>query len=61
VAAPREAVFDLIAEPYLGRSPRALADKLRVLERGSDMALAAHVNPLGGRLGLVAQTVETVR
>jgi hypothetical protein len=60
VAAPRELVFDIIAEPYLGRTPRALADKLRVLERGSDMALAAHFTPLGGRLGLVAQTVETV-
>jgi hypothetical protein len=32
-----------------------------VLERGSDMVLAAHLTPLGGRLGLVAQTVETVR
>lgn len=61
VAAPREAVFDLIAEPYLGRAPRALADKVRVLERGSDMVLAAHFTPLGGRLGLVAQTTETVR
>src|SRR4029453_14048740 len=53
--------FDVIAEPYLGRAPRALADKLWVLERGSDMVLAAHFTPLGGRLGLVAQTVETVR
>ena len=44
-----------------GPAPRALADKLRVLERGSDMVLAAHFTPLGGRLGLVAQTVETVR
>jgi hypothetical protein len=61
LAAPRELVFDLIAEPYLGRAPRALADKLRVLERGGDMVLAAHFTPLGGRLGLVAQTVETVR
>jgi hypothetical protein len=61
VAAPREVVFDLIAEPYLGRAPQALADKIRVLERGSDMVLAAHFTPLGGRLGLVAQTVETVR
>jgi hypothetical protein len=51
VAAPREAVFDLIAEPYLGRTPRALADKVRVLERGSDMVLAAHVTPLGGAAG----------
>ena len=61
MAAPREVVFDVIAEPYLGRTPRALADKLRVLEAGSDMVLAAHFTPLGGRLGLVAQTVETVR
>jgi hypothetical protein len=61
MAAPRELVFDLIAEPYLGRTPRAMADKLRVLEHGGDMALAAHFTPLGGRLGLVAQTVETVR
>jgi hypothetical protein len=61
MAAPPEVVFDVIAEPCLGRAPRALADKLRVLERGSDMVLAAHFTPLGGRLGLVAQTVETVR
>jgi hypothetical protein len=61
MAAPREVVFDVIAEPYLGRAPRALAEKLRVLERGRDMVLAAHFTPLGGRLGLVAQTVETVR
>jgi hypothetical protein len=61
MAAPREVVFDVIAEPYLGRAPRALADKLRVLDRGGDMVLAAHFTSLGGRLGLVAQTVETVR
>src|SRR5215213_8051436 len=61
MAAPREVVFDVIAEPYLGRTPRAQADKLQVLERGGDMVLAAHFTPLGGRLGLVAQTVETVR
>jgi hypothetical protein len=54
MAAPRELVFDVIAEPYLGQTPRALAGKLRVLERGSDMVLAAHFTPLGGRLGLVA-------
>jgi hypothetical protein len=48
MAAPREVVFDVIAEPYLGRAPRALADKLRVLERGHDMVLAAHFTPLGG-------------
>jgi hypothetical protein len=32
-----------------------------VLERGGDMVLAAHFTPLGARLVLVAQTVETVR
>jgi hypothetical protein len=48
VAAPREVVFDVIAEPYLGRAPRALADKLRVLEAGSDMVLAAHSPRSGG-------------
>jgi hypothetical protein len=48
MAAPREVVFDVIAEPYRGRTPRALADRLRVLERGSDMVLAAHFTPLGG-------------
>jgi hypothetical protein len=51
MAAPREVVFDVIAEPYLGRAPRALAEKLRVLERDSDLVLAAHFTPLGGRLG----------
>ena len=61
MAAPPAVVFDVIAEPYLGRVPHALAGKLRVLERGSDMVLATHFTPLGGRLGLVAQTVETVR
>ena len=47
MAAPREVVFDVIAEPYLGRTPRALADKLRVLERGSDMVLRPTSPPAG--------------
>ena len=51
MAAPRELVFDVIAEPYLGRTPRALAAKLRVLEAGSDMVLAAHFTPVGGAAG----------
>jgi hypothetical protein len=59
MAAPRETVFDVIAAPYLGRTPRALEAKLHVLERGSDMVLAAHHTPVG-RLGNVT-TVETVR
>jgi hypothetical protein len=58
IAASRELVFDVIAGPYLGRTPRALEDKLQVWERGSDMVLAAHFTPV--RCG-VATTVETVR
>ena len=59
VAAPPEVVFDVIAAPYLGRTPRALAGKVEVVERGSDMVLAAHYTPI--RPGLVATTLETVR
>jgi hypothetical protein len=58
ISAPREIVFDVIASPYLGRTPRSLEDKLQVWERGSDMVLAAHFTPV--RWG-VATTVETVR
>jgi hypothetical protein len=58
IAAPRETVFDVVAGPYLGRTPRAMQAKLEVLERGSDMVLAAHFNPVGP---LTATTVETVR
>src|SRR5437588_10946207 len=57
IAAPPETVFDVIAAPYLGRTPRAMHDKLDVLERGSDMVLAApfttsgrlHHTPVGTR------------
>ena len=59
IAAPRTLVYDVIASPYLDRTPRAMADKLEVLERGSDMVLAAHHTDLGG--GRRATTVETVR
>jgi hypothetical protein len=59
VEAPRELVFDVIAAPYAQRAPRALREKVEVLERGSDMVLAAHRTPIRGRL--VATTVETVR
>src|SRR5213592_1523212 len=58
IAAPLETVFDVVADPYLGRTPRAVAERLEVLERGSDMALAAHFTPVGR--GLTATTVETV-
>lgn len=59
IAAPPDTVFDVIAGPYLQRAPRAMRAKLEVLERSSDMALAAHFTPLGRRL--TATTVETVR
>jgi hypothetical protein len=59
VEAPRELVFDVSAAPYAERAPRALREKVEVLERGSDMVLAAHRTPIRG--GLVATTVETVR
>ena len=58
IGAPRGTVFDVIAAPYLGRTPKALGEKLRVLERGSDMVLAEHFTQVRG---LVATTVETVR
>jgi hypothetical protein len=58
IAATPETVFDVIAGPYLGRTPRAMQDKLDVWERGSDMALAAHMTPTGR---ITTTTVETVR
>lgn len=58
IAAPPEVVYDVVAAPYLRRTPRAMATKLAVWERGSDMALAAHFTPVGrGR----TTTVEAVR
>lgn len=59
IAAPRETVFDVVAAPYLRRTPRAMRAKVEVLERGSDMVLAAHYTPLADRLTVT--TVETVR
>ncbi|WP_409467413.1 SRPBCC family protein [Streptomyces sp. HC307] len=60
IAAPQELVFNMVARPYLGRTPHAMREKLNVLERGSDLVLAEHYTPVaGGRLRAV--TVETVR
>ena len=58
IAAPRELVFEIVESPYR-RTPRAMAHKLEVLERGADLVLAAHHTPLGS--GLTATTVEAVR
>ncbi|MBD8057162.1 SRPBCC family protein [Rhodococcus ruber] len=59
VAAPREVVYAVLTEPYLGRQTRAVAEKVRILDRGTDMVLADHLTPLPG--GLRARTTETVR
>jgi hypothetical protein len=59
IFADRETVFDVIASPYLGQTPRALSGEIEVLERSSDMVLAAHRTRVAG--GLVTTTVETVR
>src|ERR671915_393773 len=59
IAAPPEVVFDVIAAPYLGRTPRAMRGKLEVIERGADLVLAAHFTPVAP--GLTVTTVETVR
>lgn len=59
IAAPRDVVFDILATPYLGRQTRAMAEKIHILEAGTDMVLAAHRTPIRGKL--VATTVETVR
>jgi hypothetical protein len=58
IEAPREVVFDVIAAPYLARTPRALSDELEVWERGSDMVLAAHFSDV--KCGTTT-TLETVR
>jgi hypothetical protein len=57
IEASPELVFDVIAEPYLGRTPRALEQKLQVWERGTDTVLAAHFTRVHG---LVATTLEMV-
>jgi len=59
IAAPPEVVFDVIAAPYLGRTPSAMDSKLRVLERGADLVVAAHYTKVA--CGLTATTVEAVR
>jgi hypothetical protein len=58
IAAPPETVFDVIAAPYVGKTPHAMQAKLEVLERGADMVLAAHHTKVGP---LTTTTVETVR
>lgn len=59
IRASRETVFGVIADPYLKRTPRAMRDKIEILERGSDMVVAAHFTALTDRLTVT--TVEAVR
>lgn len=58
IAAPRDVVYAVAAAPYAERRPRAMREKIDILERGEGMVLAAHRTPVG--VGLVAVTVETV-
>lgn len=58
IAAPRETVYEAAAAPYAERRPRAMAEKVRILDRTDQMVLAAHHTPVGNRL--TAVTVETV-
>ena len=58
IRADRETIFDVIASPYLEKTPRSMKDKLHVWERGTDMVLAAHFTQV--KYG-VTTTVETVR
>ena len=57
IAAPPETVF-AAAAPYAERRPRALMEKVHILERTDQMVLAAHHTPVGKHL--TAVTVESV-
>ncbi len=58
IAASREDVYAAATAPYAERRPRAMAEKVDILDRADQMVLAAHRTPVGGRL--TAVTVETV-
>ena len=49
IAAPPETVF-AAAAPYAERRPRALMEKVHILERTDQMVLAAHHTPVGKHL-----------
>ena len=57
IAAPPDVVFDVIESPYR-RTPRAMAGKLRVWERGGDIVVAEHFTQLGP---VRASTLEVAR
>ncbi len=58
IDAPRDVVYDVVAAPYLGRTPRELRNELDVLELGSDLVVAAHHTQLSR---FTSTTVESVR
>jgi hypothetical protein len=58
IAALREIVYAVAAAPYAERQPRAMREKVEILERAGQMVLAAHRTTVGS--GLTAVTVETV-
>jgi hypothetical protein len=58
IASDRETVFQVIAAPYLDKTPRSMKDHLHVWERGTDMVLAAHYTKV--KCGITS-TVETVQ
>jgi hypothetical protein len=55
IAAPRELVFKLISEPYLGRTPED--SNIEVLARSVDLAVAAHLTKVHF---YEARTVEVI-
>ena len=58
IAAPREVVFDVVAAPYLGRTPRGSARSSRCSSAVKTSCSPRTTHP---RTGLRATTVETVR
>jgi hypothetical protein len=58
IEAPRSLVFEQIASPYLGRTPKDARDHLEVWERGADMVVARHFSKVSF---YTAETVEAVR
>jgi hypothetical protein len=58
VNAPPATVFDVVAGPYLGRAPKAMEAKLKVIERGEDLVLAEHFTQVNR--WLTATTLEMV-
>jgi hypothetical protein len=47
IAAPRETVYAAAAAPYSDRQPRAMREKVEILERAGQMVLAAHRTAVG--------------